>query len=258
MPSLSETQAAFRRAVAGGAEPALLAGICCPAAAEERLAIYRRHYRESFRRHLRGRYPTLEWLLGTPRLTALADQTLAAAPPGAPSLAEYGAELITVLEEQGHDLPPYAADVARLDWSLGTLSVAIAEDPLALALIAAVPLDALPELRLVLQPGLFFCPFAWPVDQLFALSQRPDAPDELRFDPGETLLQLHGVRGRLSLKRLARGSFAFRAGLSSGLSLAAAVEAARQADAAFDLSAELAAFFAEDLVIHLKGPRDHA
>ena len=65
MPSLSETQAAFREAVTGAPPEALLARLRAPADPVLRLDIYRRHHRESFRRHLRGRYPTLEWLLGT-------------------------------------------------------------------------------------------------------------------------------------------------------------------------------------------------
>ena len=64
-----------------------------PADPVERLEIYRRHYRESFRRHLRGRFPTLEWLVGTPRMIELADALLQSRPAARAILAEYGSEL---------------------------------------------------------------------------------------------------------------------------------------------------------------------
>ena len=73
MPMLCELQAHFRDAVVGGPPDGLIAALSCPADAAERLAIYRRHHRESFRRHLRGRYPTVEWLIGP-----LADRRLSA------------------------------------------------------------------------------------------------------------------------------------------------------------------------------------
>src|SRR6476660_5313543 len=97
MPSLSDMQAAFRDAVTGGPVDGVLASLRCPAEPKARLDIYRRHHRESFRRHLRGRYPTLEWLLGTDRLVAIADETLRLSPPRAPSMAEYGQELVEAL-----------------------------------------------------------------------------------------------------------------------------------------------------------------
>ena len=138
MPSLSETQGAFRAAVTGGPRDGLLAMLRCPADAEARLGIYRRHHRESFRRHLRGRYPTVEWLLGTGRMLELADDTLRHVPPLAPSMAEYGQELVEAVQRAGAGLPPYIADVARLDWALGCISVAIAHETIDIAVLAAV------------------------------------------------------------------------------------------------------------------------
>ena len=145
VPSLSDTQGAFRDAVTGGPRGGLLAMLRCPADAAARLDIYRRHHRESFRRHLRGRYPTLEWLLGTERLVALADETLRHAPPRAPSMAAYGQELVETVLRAGAALPPYIADVARTDWALGCISVAIDHDVIGIEALAAVDAAALAE-----------------------------------------------------------------------------------------------------------------
>ncbi len=252
MPSLSETQAGFRAAIAGGTAPALLSGLRGSTDPGERLEIYRRHYRESFRRHLRGRYPTLEWLLGTDPVVALADITLQHSPPRAPSLAEYGAELIaTVASTAG--LPPYAADVARLDWHLGSLAVAIAHEPMPLAALASVDPERLGDLRLGLQLGLAYVTSPWPVDELVHLRQQDSAPAELVFVPSETHLELRGARGQFSLQRLDTGSFAFRSALARGATLADAASAGQAAAPEFDLSTALATLFAEGLVINHSG-----
>ena len=253
MPSLSETQAGFRAVIAGGTAPGLVARLRVPRDPVERLEIYRRHYRESFRRHLRGRYPTLEWLLGTDRIVAIADATLLQSPPRSPSLAEYGAELIDTVVQSAAELPSYLADVARLDWHLGCLSVALAHEPLALATLARVDAEQLGQLRLTLQPGLAYVSSPWPVDELVHLRQQDNAPAELAFKPQTTHLELRGARGRFALQRLAAGDFAFRSGIAAGETLATAAAAGLAAQTDFDLSTGLSTLFAEGLVINHSG-----
>ncbi|WP_161957094.1 DNA-binding domain-containing protein [Aestuariivirga litoralis] len=253
MPSLFEMQAGFRAAIAGDAPAPLLGRLHAPASVAGRMEIYRRHHRESFRRHLRGRYPTLEWLLGTDRLLELADLTLQRSPPRAPSMAEYGAALIETLRSCGDDLPPYAADVGRMDWHLGCLSVSLEHQPMALVTLAGIDTLHLPRLRFTLQPGLVFIQSAWPVDELLRLRLQDILPDRFTFEPCETHLQLRGARGAFSLNRLEPDVFQFRAGLAAGCSLADAATRGTQAKPGFDLSTALATLFAEGLVIAHSG-----
>lgn len=258
MPSLSETQAAFRDAVTGGPREGLLAALRCPADVPARLDIYRRHHRESFRRHLRGRYPTLEWLLGTDRLVSLADATLCQSPPRAPSMAEYGEELVETVRQDAHDLPPYIVDAARLDWALGCVSVAADQDAIGIDRLASVPAEELAEVRLSLQPGLAHVAAAWPVDALVALRLSAAVPEQLAFAPQDTRIELRGARGHFTLRRLSAGDFAFRAGIAAGDRLGSAAETALGQEASFDVAAALAALFAEGLVIHQSGDNHHA
>lgn len=258
MPSLSDTQGAFRDAVTGGALADVLASLRCPAAAEGRFDIYRRHHRESFRRHLRGRYPTLEWLLGTEHLVALADATLRHAPPRAPSMAEYGQELVSTLVREGQGLPPYLIDVARLDWALGCISVAVEHQALGIAALATMDPESVAEVTLTLQPGLAHVETGWAVDELVQLRLAASVPEQLAFAPQDTWIELRGARGRFSLRRLAAADFAFRARLAAGDSLGTAAEAALHRDASFDVAAALAALFAEGLVIKHSGDAHHA
>lgn len=258
MHALSETQALFRDAVTGGPVDGVLAGLRCPAEPQARLDIYRRHHRESFRRHLRGRYPTLEWLLGTDRLVSLADATLRHAPPRRPSLAEYGQELVETLLRAGEGLPPYIADMARLDWALGCVSVAIEREAIAIDALAAVPAEALGEVTLALQPGLSHVAAGWPVDELVQLRLAGSAPERLAFSARDTHLELRGARGRFSLRRMARGDVTFRARLAAGEALGRAAEAAFAVQSSFDVAAALAALFAEGLVVSHSGETHHA
>ena len=258
MSSLPDTQATFRNAIAGGSAAGLLTALRAPADPAERLEIYRRHYRESFRRHLRGRYPTLEWLIGTEPMLALADLTLHRDPPRAPSLAEYGAELIETICTSGGDLPAYAADVAMLDWHLGSVSVAVTHAPLTLDALAAVDPNRLAGLRFALQPGVVFLRLDWPVDDLVHLRLQDSQRAELAFMAQETFLQVRGARGEFMLQKLGVGPFAFRSHLAKGHSLGAAAGAGASAQSDFDLSAALSLIFAEGHVINLIPETSHA
>lgn len=249
MRSLGETQTLFRRAVAGGPADHVLTLVKAPAEPLERLEIYRRHYRESFRRHLRGRYPTVEWLVGTDAMVDLADGLLRERPPRAPSLAEYGAELIDLVAARRDHLPAWLSDVARLDWHLGELSVALDEPALAIAELAKRAPETLLDVRLRLQPGLVLLQSGWPVDQLVHLRLGGSAPDRLQFDPMPVCLELRGGRGKFALQRLTPPDYAFRRALWQGHRLGVAAERALGVDRSFDLSSALARLFAEDLVV---------
>jgi hypothetical protein len=256
MRSLGETQTLFRRAVTGGPADALVALLKAPADPLERLEIYRRHYRESFRRHLRGRYPTLEWLLGTDAMVDLADTLLREHPPRAPSLAEYGAGLIDLVAARRDRHPAWLGDVARLDWHLGNLSVAIAEPPLAIAALAELPPETLLDVTLRLQPGLVFMQSGWPVDHLVHLRLGGAPPAQLQFDPLPVCLALHGGRGRFALARLVPAEYAFRRALAEGRRLGTAAERGLGSDRNFDLSSALARLFAEGHVIAITSPTE--
>jgi hypothetical protein len=252
MLSLAETQTRFRRAIGADNGDIAGTGIIAPGNSSERLAIYRRHFRESFRRHLRGRFPTLEWLLGTPRMIELADAVIRAHPPRKPSLAEYGSELASALAgELGEGFPPYLSSVAWMDWHLGNAAVSVVNEPLSIASLASVHADKLGDTVLVMQRGAFYLAAEWPVDTLLGLRLSKNAPDRLEFEPEQVWLELRGARGAISFKRLDAGSFAFQSSLRSGKPLGSAAESGLCSGGVFDIPAALAALFSEGLVIAL-------
>lgn len=254
MPSLSETQAAFRLAVVDrtGVTPAMLVA---PAPTAGRLAIYRRHHRESLIRHLAGRFPTVEWLLGTVRFVALAEPFIRTSPPSVPCMAEYGEGFAAALEHDGLGSEiPYLADVARLDWMLGHAAVSIGLPPLPITALGTWPADRLPDLRLVVQPGAGYLHSEWPVDDLVRVRLDERVPDRLEFSALPVALEVRGARGEFGIGRLDRAEFAFRAALRTGATLGAALEIGLSTDPEFDVPTALGALFAAGLVVDILPP----
>ncbi|HEV7277040.1 MAG TPA: DNA-binding domain-containing protein [Devosiaceae bacterium] len=256
MPALAETQAHLHRAIGGG-DPgtalALLAGRFDPA---QRLAIYRHHHRQSLTRHILGRFPTIQWLLGSERMQLLARDFTVAHRPTAPCIAEYGGAFPGFLgETDDATRHPYLPATAAIDWALGEVAVAIDHSPLAIAKLRARPQERLPDLRLQLQPGMRLLSAAWPVDDLVRLRLGKAPPERFVFDRQAVHLQLLGARGAFTIQRLDRGSFAFREALAGGASIGGAAVDAVAADPSFDAGAALAALFAAGLVTATTMPR---
>jgi hypothetical protein len=254
MPSLSETQAEFRMAVVAN-DGVIPATLVAPAPLAGRLAIYRRHFREALVRHLAGRFPTVEWLLGTDRFVSLAEPFIRTSPPSTPCMAEYGAGFADVLEQPGlAGSLPYLADIARLDWILGDAAVAIDLPPVGIGALSAWPADRLPDLRLRLQPGVSYLRSDWPIDDLVRVRLDEAPPDRLEFNGLPVALEIHGARGQFGIGRMDPGAFAFRSALREGATLGAAIERALSTEPEFDVSAAIGALFAAELVVEVLPP----
>jgi hypothetical protein len=256
MLSLSEVQAQFRAAVVArdAAAPAMLTA---PVPVGGRLEIYRRHYREALARHIVGRYPTVEWLLGSDRMRPLAEQYIRVSPPTAPCMAEYGAGFVEALKwDLTTSAVPYVHEVAELDWHLGGVSVATSGPALAISALADHPAERLPDLGLRLQPGTRYLESGWPIDELVRIRLGEQPPEQLEFKPYSVALEISGARGQFRITRLDRPVFKFRAALATGDALGDAVTAGVAVDPNFDFSLALATVFAEGLVIDIISPAE--
>jgi hypothetical protein len=233
--------------------------LTAPGGAARRLEIYQRHYRESLRRHILGRFPTVEWLLGSARMLPLVDVFVRTSPPKVPCMAEYGAEFINFLAwDQSTATLPYLEDVATMDWHLGNLAVAISRPAMAISALQVVPQDRLPDLSLTLQPGVRYLASGWPLDDLVRIRLSEAPPDQLTFDCHRVALEISGARGRFGLNRLDPAVFRFRSAICEGLSLGAAMLRALEADAEFDIPNALAAIFSQGLVAAIGDPASGA
>ncbi len=248
MPSLSETQSAFRLAVVDRSQPTP-SMLVAPASATARLAIYRRHHFESLVRHLAGRFPTVEWMLGTSRFIALAEPFIHTSPPGAPCMAEYGEGFVGFLNQHAPvGTSPYIAGVAQLDWMLGNAAIAVETPPVAIGALSTWPADRLPDLSLHLQPGVAYLASDWPIDDLVRIRLGERQPEQLEFVAHAVALEVRGARGQFGIGRLDKAEFEFRSALQGGTSLGAAIERSLSADPDFDVSTALATLFAAGLV----------
>ncbi|MFO1185770.1 MAG: DNA-binding domain-containing protein [Bauldia sp.] len=249
--SLLETQSWLRAEIAGRGDrppPAIYGG----RAPHDRLAIYRRNYAVSLLRALMAKFPATHWLLGDATFQAVAAAYVAAHPPRRPALAEYAADFPAFLAAAEEIAAvPYAADLATLDRSLAEVAIAADGPPLAIAALASLAPERLPDLRLRLMTGLRYAALAWPVDDLVRLFLAETRPERLEFEPQAVALEVQGARGVYRIDRLAAGPFAFRRALADGATLGAAAEAAFGADGAFDPGAALQALFADGLVAGL-------
>jgi hypothetical protein len=249
MPSLVETQARIRDAVVSGethaAAPLLVGG----RDATRRLAIHHRHFETSLVTALLGRFPATAWLVGTPFLTDGAGLFARKHPPRAPCIAEYGADFPTFLSaEAGVGRLPYLRQFMELEWSVGLVSVAVDRPSVALAALSRIDAGELPELTLVLQPGLRYHTLAWPVDELIRVYLTDTAPEHFTLEPADLWIEIRGARGTVHMNRLERGDFVFRRALHEGLSIADAAERALDEASDFEPGRALTDLVAAGLV----------
>ena len=135
MPTLAETQALFRNAVvtgdAAGVAPLL------EVSREKRLAIHRRNYQSSLVHALLGKFPAVAWLTGTPFVTEAAASFVEQYPPERPCIAEYGETFPRFLSTlPGSDRTPYLEAFATLEWHIGHITIAVADQSVTLEQIS--------------------------------------------------------------------------------------------------------------------------
>ncbi|QCG90416.1 DNA-binding domain-containing protein [Azospirillum sp. TSH100] len=160
-------------AVAGALRPDLPAG---------RLAVYRNTVMGSLAAILGHAHPTLRRVLGA-RLgeqpfTTLACRFVAEAPPRLPMLWSYGAGFADWLAdlEPPDDIPPWAPDLARLDWAMHEALFAADAEPLDLARLAAIPPEQAGSLRLAPHPSLWLVRSDWNIHALWKDIDATPAP----------------------------------------------------------------------------------
>lgn len=248
MLSLADLQGRLRAAIAAGTETGIEPFLLGGPDPLRRLAVHRRHYETSLVKVLVGRFPALEWLVGTPFLRESARSFLHAHPPSAPCLAEYGEDFPAWIVEQARARGmPWLAAVAELEWHIGITALAVDRPPLAIKMLADVAAPDLPDTRLGLQPGLAYLRAAWPADELMQMFLDGSAPREYVIEPTDLFLEVRGARGAFSMERLGIGEFLFRESIHAGDAIGDAMERA-SAHPDFDLRNTLTALFAEGLV----------
>lgn len=253
MPSAGDIQRLVRNAMVQG-DDAPLAGLLVGGRDwRKRLAIHRRHYDTSLITTLLGRFPATVWLIGSAGVTDAARAFVREQPPSRPCLAEYGDGFPAFLAASpAGSAVPYLGAFAELEWHVGRLSVCITQPALGPAAFAALEPDALPDVRVALQPDVHFFHADWSIDDLMRLYLTDSAPASFRLDARDVWLEVRGARGRLQMDRVDRATYGFRAALAGGRTLGDAAAAALALDGSFDPGQGLAALVAGGLIARIQ------
>ena len=244
MPALRDLQQDFVAALLAedGAAPAF--ATTPPASAGERVAIYRRAMFANYRSALAATYPVVKKLVGAPFFDGAVDAFVRAHPSRSGDLNVYGSEFGAFLAgyPPAADLP-YLPDVARLEWAVD--EVARAADDAAvpddvLAAFAAIPPAGLPDIRIVPAQACRIVASRFPILRIWRINQEDAPPDDrVSLDEGGVAVLVRRDARGITLTPLAPGEQAWLAALATGATLGAAIDAARVADANFDLATAL-------------------
>ena len=255
MPSLLELQTAFAGAVLDRPGEALLQAIAADGiAAEHRLAIYRNHYRITLEEALATTFPVVRQLVGSGFFAAAAHRFIAAMPPTAPCLFEYGAGFSGTLA----GLPElrrfaFVPDVARLEWAFNVAYHAADHRPLTAADFADIAPEDYPRLRLALAPSavLFASPYpALEIWQAHREGKVEAASIAVSGEPCRLLLLRQD--DEVAWRELDAAEFAFLAALRRGLPLDLAHQLAMRHDTVFELASALGWLLAEGLLAQMR------
>ena len=161
---------------ASGAEtdPALLAlvsdrGDLGPA---QRLDIYADMYRTRLVDVLREDFPRVAALLGEEEFGAVACRYLACHPSAHPSVRYVGRRFAEFAAGEVA-LPPFVADLVRLEWARVEVFDAPDADPLRLSELESLPASDWPMLRLRPIPACLVIECAWPAHGIWAAAENP-------------------------------------------------------------------------------------
>jgi len=224
-----------------------------------RVSIYRNNVYSNYRSALRASYPVVCRLVGKAFFDAAVDAYVRARPSTSGDLNAYGHDFGDFLLSYPYAKHlPYLADVAHLEWVIdeaqrapepaGTPEEVLTE-------LAAIAPELLPSINIRVEPscGLVASPF--PLLHIWRVNQPEFTGDgRVDLDEGADRLLVRRAAGTVAIEMLDPGTFALLRSLRSGNNLGAALEAAQESDAAFDLSAALRAHIGAGTLVRIALP----
>jgi hypothetical protein len=251
MRTLPELQAGFAAAILEGDATRVAGAIIADGlTSAARVQIYGNHVLTSLTDVLATTYPVVCQLVDRRFFGFAANRYIRIHPPASPCLFEYGATFADFLASfppcAGH---PYLADVARLEWAMN--AALHAEDVPAVppATLGAVPAEDAGRIVVRIDPSAFWLRSPWPVDAIWRANQRSADPDAtVDLSAGGVMLEIRRRDDVVTLRRLEKPDFTFRATLGRGATLETAAEAVMAEDPGLDLADALRALLGEGLV----------
>jgi hypothetical protein len=137
---------------------------------KERLDIYADSYRARLVDVLREDFPRVVAILGDEEFQVLACRYLARYPSTHPSVRYVGRRFADFIAGQPA-LPPFLADLARLEWAHVEVFDAADAEPLRLSDLESLPAADWPTLRLRPIPACLVVACAWPVHEIWVSAE---------------------------------------------------------------------------------------
>lgn len=252
MSSLPELQRQFLQALLRRESP----GQDGPQWPEARLAIYRNNVRLNFHAALQAAFPLLLDLMGAEEFARMAWTYQRAHPSSSGNLSHAGEALPAFLRSRldGTD-EAHLYDVARLERAIQqVLTAADDGSPFEVEALALVPAARHGEIRFGLQPAAQVLATDWPVRDWWHDLQSADGPagDRHRVDgrtPCREFVLVRRNGRRIGLQRLDAGDYELLRHFAADADLGAAVDAALDADAGFDLQGSLVRWMQAGLIV---------
>ena len=253
MPSLRELQQRFAHELL--AHNAVAPGVARASGSRgaEQMAVYRRTITSNYRNAMGATYPAVRRIVGAPFFRAAADAYVEAHPSRSGDLNEYGDAFGDFLSNYPPAAElPYLPDVARLEWAIDEANRAhdsSSTPHVVLGALSRLPTEALPGLRLAIEPSCRLIASPFPVLRIWQVNQ-PDHEGTLRVDfqaSPDHLRVRRDPRG-VGIERVAAGDYAWLLALAQRATLAEAIERGQTASATFDLGGALYAFIGDGTV----------
>lgn len=250
MRSLADVQAEFAAALLdpdAGVPPSIAGPGGRPA--PRRFAVYRNNVIAGLMNALGSSYPAIRRIVGEEFFRAMARRYVLAEPPRSPVLMDYGASFADFIAVFGPASSlPYLPDVARIERAWREAYHAADAAPLAAEAMALIPTEKLGEATFGLHPSLRVIRSSYPALRIWRMNatDEPVAPVDLSI-PEDTMI----VRPEadVDVRLMPPGGAVFVLALAAGEPLAAAADAAIDADAAFDLSGNIAGLVSAGVLV---------
>lgn len=215
---------------------------------ERRFAVHRNNATASLMQVLAEQFPASATLIGEAGFRFLARAYVRLRPPATPLLAFYGASFPDFLAAAPElEDYPVIADVARLEYAWTKAYHAENAPALEPEALAAIPPEALPDLRFRWHPAARLVASRFPAATVFADNRREAPPPPRALTLAEDALVTRPAL-EVQVTVLPPGGHAFLAALRDGNPLGEAAARGAAAAADFDLAANLAGMLAAGAV----------
>jgi hypothetical protein len=207
---------------------------------QKRYNVYRNNVTVSLIDALAAIYPAVQRITGTEFFRAMARFHVRATPPASPLLFEYGRDFPAFIESyefaQGM---PWLADTARIERAWLDAYHAADKPVLTAQELAAVPAEALAQLRFCAHPAARIVRSMYPAVAIFVMNKRDGPVAPLRSGAAEDALITRPLQD-VMVSRLPAGGAVFLLALLEGMPLGVATATAFEQAPDFDLSVSLA------------------